>query len=323
MPGRSYVKAGADYRFGFNGKEQDPEGMGGGGSTYDYGFRIYNPQLGKFLSIDPLFKAYADLTPYQFAANMPIAAIDLDGLEADLAIYGSDEEGSLTTYYTSSDINAFQARALLLHNSCNYEPVMVASGGQLIDVLKEATTNEGSISNIVIFAHGVNYGVVLDAENGFYTSQFTASGSNQANVGDLSSAMNSGEVVFESNAIVCFATCNANGGGTDYDIAQNMTKITGVTTVGATSQVEPEIIDGVETGRLVATYGTFIKYEVVSYTASVFSSNGDLMQRTFKSESLAERFASHHSGREGVAGISIEANIKTTDLGNTIDPSNL
>lgn len=31
------------YRYGFNGKEQDSPGMGGGGSTYDYGFRIYNP----------------------------------------------------------------------------------------------------------------------------------------------------------------------------------------------------------------------------------------------------------------------------------------
>jgi hypothetical protein len=27
--------------------------MGGGGSTYDYGFRIYNPNIGKFLGVDP------------------------------------------------------------------------------------------------------------------------------------------------------------------------------------------------------------------------------------------------------------------------------
>ncbi len=71
------------YRYGFNGKEIDKgsEGMGGGGSTYDYGFRIYNPSLGKFLSVDPLFKSYPWFTPYQFAGNGPINAIDLDGLE--------------------------------------------------------------------------------------------------------------------------------------------------------------------------------------------------------------------------------------------------
>ena len=36
----------------------------------------------KFLSVDPLSKKYPELTPYQFASNTPIQAIDLDGLEA-------------------------------------------------------------------------------------------------------------------------------------------------------------------------------------------------------------------------------------------------
>jgi len=71
----------AAYRFGFNGKEKDDE-VSGNGNHYDYGFRIYNPRLGRFLSVDPLTKSYPMLNPYQFAANMPIWATDLDGLEA-------------------------------------------------------------------------------------------------------------------------------------------------------------------------------------------------------------------------------------------------
>lgn len=55
--------------------------MGGGGNTYDYGFRIYNPNLGRFLSVDPLAMSYAWYSPYHFAGNSPIDAIDLDGLE--------------------------------------------------------------------------------------------------------------------------------------------------------------------------------------------------------------------------------------------------
>jgi hypothetical protein len=43
--------------------------------------RIYNPSIGKFLSVDPLTKSYPWYTPYQFAGNKPIAFIDLDGLE--------------------------------------------------------------------------------------------------------------------------------------------------------------------------------------------------------------------------------------------------
>ncbi len=69
------------YRYGFNGKEKDDE-IKGEGVQYDYGFRIYDARLGKFLSTDPLFQSYPSLTPYQYASNTPIAAIDLDGLEA-------------------------------------------------------------------------------------------------------------------------------------------------------------------------------------------------------------------------------------------------
>jgi len=53
MPGRSFSSG--DYRYGFNGKEKDSE-VSGEGNSYDYGFRIYNPRLGKFLSVDPLYK---------------------------------------------------------------------------------------------------------------------------------------------------------------------------------------------------------------------------------------------------------------------------
>jgi RHS repeat-associated protein len=80
----SVEKRGAgSYRYGFNGKEldRDEEGMGGGGSTYDYGFRIYNPALAKFLSVDPVVVDYPHLAPYQFAENTPIVGIDLEGKE--------------------------------------------------------------------------------------------------------------------------------------------------------------------------------------------------------------------------------------------------
>ena len=64
------------YRYGFNGKENDAES-----GTQDYGMRIYNPALGKFLSVDPITAQYPELTPYQFASNRPIDGIDLDGKE--------------------------------------------------------------------------------------------------------------------------------------------------------------------------------------------------------------------------------------------------
>jgi RHS repeat-associated protein len=65
-----------NYEYGFNGKEDDDEW-----GIQDYGFRLYNPSIAKFISVDPLTKDYPWYTPYQFAGNKPIWAVDLDGLE--------------------------------------------------------------------------------------------------------------------------------------------------------------------------------------------------------------------------------------------------
>ncbi|MDQ0110240.1 RHS repeat-associated protein [Chitinophaga terrae (ex Kim and Jung 2007)] len=78
MVGRSLSAGG--YRYGFNGKENDNE-VKGEGSQQDYGMRIYDPMLGKFLSVDPLMKKYAYLSPYAYAENDVISSKDLDGLE--------------------------------------------------------------------------------------------------------------------------------------------------------------------------------------------------------------------------------------------------
>lgn len=82
------------YRYGFNGKENDNEGKGEG-NEQDYGMRVYDPRLGRFLSVDPLQKTYPELTPFQFASNSPIASVDLDGLEKDWYIYSWSAKNGL------------------------------------------------------------------------------------------------------------------------------------------------------------------------------------------------------------------------------------
>ncbi|ATL48217.1 hypothetical protein COR50_14170 [Chitinophaga caeni] len=78
MPGRLFN--GGGYRYGFNGKENDDE-VKGDGNQQDYGLRVYDPRIAKFLSVDPLIKSFPWYTPYQFAGNKPIWAVDLDGAE--------------------------------------------------------------------------------------------------------------------------------------------------------------------------------------------------------------------------------------------------
>lgn len=47
----------------------------------DYGFRLYSPAMGRFLSVDPLTARYPMLKPDQFASNRPIDGTDIDGAE--------------------------------------------------------------------------------------------------------------------------------------------------------------------------------------------------------------------------------------------------
>nr|HMS30741.1 RHS repeat-associated core domain-containing protein [Saprospiraceae bacterium] len=74
------------YRYGFNDKEADADGEIQNLTTYDYGFRIYNPGIARFLSVDPLTRSYPHLSPFAFAENNPIANIDIDGLEGSNAV---------------------------------------------------------------------------------------------------------------------------------------------------------------------------------------------------------------------------------------------
>jgi RHS repeat-associated protein len=66
------------YRYGYNGKEQDNE-VKGNGLSYDYGARMYDPRLGKFMSRDPKEGIYPFWSPYLYAANSPLRFIDIDG----------------------------------------------------------------------------------------------------------------------------------------------------------------------------------------------------------------------------------------------------
>ena len=76
MPGRKFTQANSSYRYGFNGKEKDPNIVS---EDYDYGARIYDTRLVRWLSADPLQNKYADLSPYNYCANSPICAKDPDG----------------------------------------------------------------------------------------------------------------------------------------------------------------------------------------------------------------------------------------------------
>ncbi|TRX45812.1 hypothetical protein FNH22_31325 [Fulvivirga sp. M361] len=64
-------------RYRYVGKERDDET-----GLYYYGARYYAGWLARFVSVDPLAEQFPHLTPFQYASNDPIGAIDIDGLES-------------------------------------------------------------------------------------------------------------------------------------------------------------------------------------------------------------------------------------------------
>jgi RHS repeat-associated protein len=58
--------------------EKDNE-VKGVGNSYDFGARMMDPRLGRWLSIDAYSDMYSGMTPYGFTANSPLSCKDPDG----------------------------------------------------------------------------------------------------------------------------------------------------------------------------------------------------------------------------------------------------
>jgi len=77
------------YKYKFGGKElQEEFGIG----MYDFGFRNYQPDLGRWFNVDPLTEKYPSSNPYEYAFNNPMVFVDPDGLENIIYLIYTDND---------------------------------------------------------------------------------------------------------------------------------------------------------------------------------------------------------------------------------------
>lgn len=72
--------------------------MKGSENSYDFGSRMYDSRVGRFLSLDPKESELAQYSPYSSAGNSPISHIDANGENSIIVISGSQsDDGTGTT----------------------------------------------------------------------------------------------------------------------------------------------------------------------------------------------------------------------------------
>lgn len=178
MPGRKYTQLSSGYRYGFNGKENDND-IKGDGNQYDYGFRIYDPRVGRFLSTDPLFKGYPWNSPYSYAEGDVIRSVDLDGLEKLIVTNTKDKYGRPKSMVITGlrDIQTKQAVDVNLKDVPDRDVLIITKQQGKRDIksydnlnknyekqIQKAPVEEGSnIDNSIKIPDGANGAIAKDA----------------------------------------------------------------------------------------------------------------------------------------------------------------
>ena len=264
MPGRNMNSG--DYRYKHQGQESDPE-IYGEGNSYAYKYRMSDPRLGRFWSIDPLSSKYPYWSPYGFSGNIVIHAYELEGREAVVGIsLGGDVD------YRKSHLQRLHAGSVTTSIVSPDQPTDPSESVSLVDVLSTATTNDpnGMIGFIALWGHGYGGNV--------YGSEGSTSNSTGfleiSDLDGLRTAVTNGDVVFNQNACILITACNA---GTDVDVtdasgntrttsfAQELADITGAKVIAGR-----DVSGDGGVSPLKETVGSVMSYQVRNYAQGSF-----------------------------------------------------
>jgi RHS repeat-associated protein len=237
-------EASGSYRYGFQGQEKDDE-IKGEGNSLNYTFRMHDPRVGRFFAVDPLAAKYPHNSTYAFSENKVIAFIELEGLEARIAIFGAGKSLNSKGIYVKDEAQfKIEANKDVDLNNAN-SSYAVHNKATLIKTLTDVSTSDGGIEYLSIFSHSSNVSIILD--NGQYSRSFLTIAENQPKDVEkttLEEIFENSEIKFLPNALIVMAGCNSAyqkqiNGSPVVNMALVITYYYGIATIGADGNTMP------------------------------------------------------------------------------------
>lgn len=194
MPGRKYSQPNSSYRYGFNGKENDNST---GEGNLDFGARIMDVRLGRWLSVDPKASKFPHQSPYAAMDDNPINIIDPTGesgepvidkvnktitVTSNITFYGADGTAALATKSAASIQSQWNAAAGKVTIGADvYDVKFVVSGTYSSTLTASDITSNTDIKNnyVKMVASGISVSYMDGA--GSNTGEFLLSNVNDAN----------------------------------------------------------------------------------------------------------------------------------------------
>lgn len=157
LVGRNW-EGGSEYRFGFNGKENTDD-IYGNDNAVDFGARLYDNRLGRWFSVDQLYKKYSWINPYAYNFNNPISYIDKDGQEPTRVLSGTIEDA--IKYFRKNNLT--DVSDIIAHLNAETKRVYKAGENESGVVRYVYTEDNGWVDLYHYFAVQVNGVIAMDA----------------------------------------------------------------------------------------------------------------------------------------------------------------
>ena len=148
--GKPLAALNGNNRYLYNGKElQDETGF------YDYGARMYDPDIGRWMVVDPMGEEYYSISPNVYCANNPVRYNDPNGMEIkdpDNIVYNYKKQltqaiSDISSFIEKGAISAEIGNMLIGANKNALKEVKaLEKSDQVYNVISNKSSSEGGVS---------------------------------------------------------------------------------------------------------------------------------------------------------------------------------